>query len=101
MSSHAKGGPDIKDKGGQVFEQDRSDLEYGKAWLAMAELGVTNSQNIRVLSGCGMTALIHVYVVERDDELPQAVDAALSSAFSSDQGVAVLLSHNLIGRKEW
>jgi sulfopyruvate decarboxylase TPP-binding subunit len=49
-----------------------------------------------------LTAMgIQVYVVERDDELPKAVDAALYSAFSSDQGVAVLLSQNLIGRKEW
>ena len=44
---------------------------------------------------------IQVYVVERDDELLKTVDAALYSAFSSDQGVAVLLSQNLIGRKEW
>ena len=44
---------------------------------------------------------IQVYAVERDDELSKAVDAALYSAFSSDQGVAVLLSQNLIGRKEW
>ena len=49
-----------------------------------------------------LTAMgIQVYVVERDDELPKAVDAALYSAFSSDQGVAVLLSQNLLGRKEW
>ena len=44
---------------------------------------------------------IQVYIVDQDEQLLDAVDAALYSAFSSDQGVAVLLSQNLIGRKKW
>ena len=48
-----------------------------------------------------MSMGIQVYIVDQDEQLLDAVDAALYSAFSSDQGVAVLLSQNLIGRKKW
>ena len=48
-----------------------------------------------------MSMGIQVYIVDQDEQLPNAVDSALYSAFSSDQGVAVLLSQNLIGRKKW
>lgn len=51
----------------------------------------------KVLTSMG----IQVYIVDQDEQLLDAVDAALYSAFSSDQGVAVLLSQNLIGRKKW
>ncbi len=51
----------------------------------------------KVLAAMG----VQVYTVEKDEELLNTVDAALYAAFSSDQSIAVLLSQNLIGRKEW
>ena len=37
--------------------------------------------------------------VERDDELDQATDAAISAAFSAGQGVALILSQKFLGAK--
>ena len=42
---------------------------------------------------------IQVHVVEKHEQLLKTVDAALYSAFSSDQGIAVLLSQNLVKKK--
>jgi sulfopyruvate decarboxylase alpha subunit len=37
--------------------------------------------------------------VERDDELDQAVDSAISAAFAAGQGVALILTQNFLGAK--
>ena len=37
--------------------------------------------------------------VERDDELDQATDSAISSAFAAGQGVALILSQKFLGAK--
>ncbi len=42
-----------------------------------------------------------VKVVEKEEDLILTVDAALYSAYASDQRFAVLISQKLIGRKEW
>ncbi len=44
---------------------------------------------------------IQVLNVRKREDLLNTVDAALYSAFSSDQRIAVLISQNLVGRKEW
>ena len=44
---------------------------------------------------------LKTHIVEEADQLVRTVDAALYSAYSSDQRIAVLMSQKLIGRKEW
>ena len=44
---------------------------------------------------------LSVYIVTEEDKLVKTIDAALYAAYSSDQRVAVLLSQQLVGRKEW
>jgi hypothetical protein len=44
---------------------------------------------------------LNVQRVEQKEEVGPTVDAALYSAYSSDQRIAVLLSQKLIGRKKW
>ena len=44
---------------------------------------------------------LKTHIVEQPDQLIRTVDAALYSAYSSDQRSAVLMSQKLIGRKEW
>ncbi len=39
--------------------------------------------------------------VEREDELEQAVDAALSAAFKAEQGVALILTQKFLGAKSF
>jgi sulfopyruvate decarboxylase TPP-binding subunit len=50
-----------------------------------------------VLSAMGLS----VHIVTEEDKLIKTIDAALYAAYSSDQQVAVLLSQQLVGRKEW
>ena len=49
------------------------------------------------LEAIGLTT----YCVEDPDSLLKTVDAALFSAFASQQRNAVLMSQKLLGRKEW
>ena len=49
------------------------------------------------LEAIGLTT----HIAEHPDQLIRTVDAALYSAYSSDQRSAVLMSQKLIGRKEW
>jgi len=49
------------------------------------------------LEAIGLTT----HIVEHSNNLVRTVDAALYSAYSSDQRSAVLMSQKLIGRKEW
>ena len=44
---------------------------------------------------------LSVHIVTEEDKLVKTIDAALYAAYSSDQQVAVLLSQQLVGRKEW
>ena len=44
---------------------------------------------------------LNVQRVEQKEEVGPTVNAALYSAYSSDQRIAVLLSQKLIGRKKW
>ena len=44
---------------------------------------------------------LNVQRVEQKEEVGPTVDAALYSAYSSDQRIAVLLSQKLIGKKKW
>ena len=44
---------------------------------------------------------LNVQRVEQKEEVGPTVNAALYSAYSSDQRIAVLLSQKLIGHKKW
>ena len=44
---------------------------------------------------------VQVHRCEREEEVKEAVDAALYAAFVSDQRIAILLSQKLLGKKEW
>lgn len=44
---------------------------------------------------------LNVLRVEREEDVGPTVDAALYSAYSSDQRIAILLSQKLIGSKKW
>jgi sulfopyruvate decarboxylase alpha subunit len=44
---------------------------------------------------------VHVYRVDRADDVADTAHAAADLAFNGDHAVAVLLSQKLIGRKQW
>jgi len=52
---------------------------------------------VPVLEAMGMLTIM----VEREDELEQAVDAALSGAFKAGQGVALVLTQKFLGAKSF
>ncbi|MFQ3354557.1 MAG: sulfopyruvate decarboxylase alpha subunit [Paracoccaceae bacterium] len=68
------------------------------------EFGEFNSWQVPMSSAVqGTLELMGVQVhrVEKTEEVAPTVDAALYSAYSSNQRIAILLSQKLIGRKEW
>jgi len=68
------------------------------------EFGEFNSWQVpmgQASAACLEAMGLVVHKVEREQDVVPAVDAALYSAFSSDQRIAILLSQKLIGRKEW
>ena len=68
------------------------------------EFGEFNSWQVPMSSAVrGTLELMGVQVhrVEKTEDVAPTVDAALYSAYSSNQRIAVLLSQKLIGRKEW
>tara|TARA_Y100000746_G_scaffold209450_1_gene199113 strand:- start:165 stop:698 length:534 start_codon:yes stop_codon:yes gene_type:complete len=68
------------------------------------EFGEFNSWQVPMSSATeGSLRLMDLNVlrVERGEDVGPTVDAALYSAYSSDQRVAILLSQKLIGSKKW
>ena len=68
------------------------------------EFGEFNSWQVPMSSateGCLRLMGLNVLRVERKEDVGPTVDAALYSAYSSDQRIAILLSQKLIGRKKW
>ena len=68
------------------------------------EFGEFNSWQVpmgQATQTCLESMGVVVHRASNSNEVENFTDAALYSAFSSDQQIAVLLSQKLIGRKEW
>ena len=68
------------------------------------EFGEFNSWQVpmgKATKDCLEAIGLTTYCVEDPDSLLKTVDAALFSAFASQQRSAVLMSQKLLGRKEW
>jgi|TARA_B110000914_G_scaffold185235_1_gene168795 sulfopyruvate decarboxylase alpha subunit len=68
--------------------------EYGEFNSWQVPMSAATQKSLELM---GLTVLR----VDDEDEVGPTVDAALYSAYSSDQRIAILLSQKLIGRKNW